>query len=298
MNWWCTATRAPWDWSWKAYPGVWLLWGSLLTAYLLTVRRRTRTNGPDPEQRRKTVFFLLGIAVMWGITDWPLGLLGAGYLASAHMLMFMLATQAAAALLLLGLPEWMARRLFSRLRLVRVMRVLSKPLIAGVLFNVVLIGTQAPSVLDNLRANALGSWAMDMVWLLAGMIMWLPLLSPLPELRMRSYPGRMVYLFLAAGALPLIPGGFLTFADFPLYSTYELAPRVWEGFSAVDDQQLAGAIMKVGSLPVVWPVIFGLFLKWGLSQVAADNADRVARRRPAAVPGGAATPPAEPSPTA
>lgn len=295
MNWWCTASRAPWDWSWQAYPGVWLLWGGLLAAYLLAVRRRARTNGPDPTQRRRTVWFVLGIAVLWGITDWPIGLLGAGYLASAHMLMFMLTTQVAAALLLLGTPEWMARRILARLRLVRVVRALSKPVVAAITFNVVLLGTQAPVVLDNFRSNTFGSWALDMVWLLAGMILWLPLVSPLTELRMASYPGRMAYLFLAAGGLPLIPGGFLTFADFPLYSTYELAPRVWAGFSAVDDQQLAGAIMKVGSLPVVWPVIFALFVKWGLAQYQADNAARVPTRRPvAAVP---PVPPAEPNAT-
>lgn len=278
MNWWCTATKAPWEWSWKAYPGVWLLFGSAAFFYLRAIRRRTRANGRDPRQRRRTIQFLAGLAVLWAASDWPLGLLGASYLASAHMIMFMLYTQVAAPLILLGTPEWMARKVLARLRLTRTLRRLSRPVAAGLFFNVFLLGSQAPFVVDALRVNVLGSWVLDMTWLIAGLVLWTPLVSPLPEFRMVSYPGRMAYLFLAAGALPLIPGGFLTFAEFPLYGIYELAPRVWEGFSAIDDQQVAGAIMKVGSLPVVWPVIFVLFVKWGATEFNKD----LGRRRPPA----------------
>ena len=90
--------------------------------------------------------------------------------------------------------------------------------------------------------------------------------SPLPELRHPSYGVRAVYLFLAAGAVAMIPGGVLTFADGPLYATYELAPRALP-LNAADDQQLAGIIMKVGNLPVVWAVILVMVLRW----VAADQ---------------------------
>lgn len=53
-----------------------------------------------------------------------------------------------------------------------------------------------------------------------------------------TVPLRMIYLFLAAPLLPMVPGGFLTFAGSPLYSTYELASRV--GFDPLADQQIAG----------------------------------------------------------
>jgi cytochrome c oxidase assembly factor CtaG len=91
-------------------------------------------------------------------------------------------------------------------------------------------------------------------------MLWMPVCGPLAELR-PGYAVRGVYLFLAAGLVPMIPGGFLTFAPTPLYATYELAPRVG-GFDAVGDQQLAGALMKVGNLPLIWPVLAALFLRW------------------------------------
>jgi cytochrome c oxidase assembly factor CtaG len=59
----------------------------------------------------------------------------------------------------------------------------------------------------------------------------------------------------------MIPGGFLTFSSFPLYRTNELAPRI-HNFAALNDQQTAGAIMKVGNIPIVWTVIAVLFFKW------------------------------------
>ena len=36
----------------------------------------------------------------------------------------------------------------------------------------------------------------------------------------------------------------MTWADFPIYRVYELAPRVIEGFDAVSDQQAAAATLK------------------------------------------------------
>jgi putative membrane protein len=104
---------------------------------------------------------------------------------------------------------------------------------------------------------------------LSGLLLWLPIISPLPELRHPSVPVKCVYLFLASGALPMMPGGILTFAEFPLYATYELAPRVW-GIDATTDQQGAGILMKIGNLPVVWTVIFVMFGRWALRERDAN----------------------------
>lgn len=48
---------------------------------------------------------------------------------------------------------------------------------------------------------------------------------------------------------------------------YELAPRV-AGFDATADQQLAGVLMKVGSVPLIWPVIGVLFARWARESAA------------------------------
>ena len=260
MTWWCVASKSPWEWAWTAYPGVWLTVLALALPYIVSVRRRARS-GAGRVPRRTLAAFAGGVLVVWVASDWPIGTLGAGYLACAHMLQYLLYAFIAAPLLLLGTPEWMARRILGRLRLYRAVRFISVPLRAGVFFNVVLLATHSPLAVDNLRTTQAGSFLMDVVWLLSGLVLWLPIVSPLPELKPASYPVRMVYLFLAGGVMPMFPGGFLTFSGTPLYSLYELAPRVG-GFSALGDQQLAGAIMKVGNIPIIWPVIYALFHHW------------------------------------
>jgi putative membrane protein len=231
--------------------------GLLLVGYLLAWRLAPSASPGDAKKRWA---FLGGWALLWVSTDWPLGTLGAGYWATAHMTQYVLYTMAAAPLLVLGIPEWMARRALSRLRAYRVVSLLARPLIAGLVFNLVLMVTHAPITVDNLRTSQFGSFALDLAWLASGLLLWLPVCGPLDELK-PSLPVRGVYLFLAAGLVPMVPGGFLTFSSTPLYAIYELAPRI-NGFDALDDQQAAGAIMKIGNLPLLWPVLAGIFIRW------------------------------------
>jgi len=230
----------------------------LVIPYFVSQRRAPKGIENGGSQKRS---FVLGVLLLWVATDWPLGLLGASYLASAHMLQFLIYTMAAAPILLLGIPEWMARRLAGRMRLYRLMGWCTQPVVAGLLFNGMLIFSHSPWAVDNLRATQFGSFAMDFLWLIGGLLVWAPLVSPIPEHRMTSYPGRMAYLFLALGVIPAVPAGFLTFASFPLYAIYELAPRV-HGLGATTDQQLAGLVMKLGGIPIVWGTIVVLMYRW------------------------------------
>ncbi len=176
----------------------------------------------------------------------------------------------------------MARRISEKLRIYRVLRFVSRPLFAAIAVNVVLLATHAPIVVDNVRTTQMGGFVLDMIWLVGGLVLWMPLISPLPELVHPSYPVRMIYIFVAAGVFAMIPGGFLTFSSFPLYRTYELAPRI-HNFGALNDQQLAGAIMKIGNIPVVWTVIAVLFFKWATIDrdgPPGEGADTERRDRP------------------
>jgi len=222
--------------------------------------------------RRKLIQFIAGMAVFWVASDWPLGALGAGYLASAHMLQFLLYTLVVAPLLMLGTPEWMARRLTGRLRLYRATTRLGRSLVTcGVVYNLLLIATHAPGTVEALRTNQFGSFLMDTVWLLAGFVLWLPLLSPIPEARMTSAPARMIYLFVTASIVSVIPASFLTFTTTPIYAIYELAPRIW-GLTAREDQQLAGIVMKLATIPVIWSTIAVIWFRWARTEDASRPA--------------------------
>lgn len=259
MRFWCSQLFQPWTWTPRPYVGVWLIVAAIAWNRNRAIRRAHREHLGGVTTRQRW-WFALGLFTLWAASDWPVGTLGAGYLVSVHMIQYMLYTFVAAPLLLISLPRWRLQQLQSRWRLRSFTATVSKPLIGAALANGLMIATHSPLVVDTVRTSQVGSFLLDAVWFVGGVLLWLPILNPVVEQRIRSLPMRMIYLFLAAQLTPMIPGGFLVFANSPLYSTYEIAPRV--GLDALADQQIAGAIMKVGSLPVVWAVITVLWAKW------------------------------------
>ena len=267
INWWCTAEEKPWTWDWVPYPGIWLA-----TIVPLAIYGRAISLHGEQRDRRKLYQFVGGMVVFWLASDWPLGPLGAGYLASAHMLQFLLYTLVAAPLVMLGTPEWMGRKLVSKLRIYRITTRLGRsPVVAGVIYNVLLIATHAPGSVEALRTNQLGSFLMDFVWMGTGIILWLPILNPMPEGRVESPMAKMIYLFVTASIVSVIPASFLTFTTTPIYAIYELAPRIGS-LTAREDQQLAGIIMKLATIPVIWTTIAVMWFRWANTERTADVA--------------------------
>ncbi len=255
MRWWCVALETPWSWTWSPYPGVWVASLLPIGVYWWAVRR-----GPRPIDRRKFGFFIAGMLVFWLASDWPLGVLGAGYMASAHMAQFILYTLVSAPLLLLGIPEWMVRR-FPTWVGATIRFFGRKPLVTAVIYNAILLATHAPGTVEVLRRSQIGSFVMDIAWVVAGLLLWLPVISPVAEWRLGPVWGRMLYLFGATALVAVIPASMLTFSSTPVYAIYELAPRVFD-LSAREDQQIAGILMKLATIPVVWGTIGVLWLRW------------------------------------
>lgn len=262
MQWWCSAQTAAWSWSWTPYPGVWGFVLLLAAAYWI-LRRRADADTAEPLSLRTASFFC-GLLALWIALDWPLGALGAGYLASAHMGQFLLIALVAPPLLLYSVPPAAFARLEGRPAVHGTLRVLTHPLVALATFNVVLLATHWPSVVDTLMAAQLGSFLLDMSWLAAGLILWWPLLAPVPRRPGFSYMYRIGYLILAT-ILTTPAFAFLTFSRFPLYAIFELSPPI-SGISVRDDQRLAGLLMKVGGGVIFWIAITVLFFRWYQSE--------------------------------
>jgi len=277
MNWWCSATGAEWTWQWQPYPGVWLFVLSLVAGYGAVRWRLLRAHPSRNWPGWRTALFLVGTVLLWLATDWPLGTLGAGYLLSAHTAQYLLLALMGPALVLLGFPGWAAEAAWNA-RAGRLLRGLVRPVPSLLAFNAILFVTHVPSVVDGLMPSQLGSLAIDLSWIVGGLWLWWPALAP-ERAGGLSPMGRIGYLF-ASTVPPTIPAAFLTFADYPLYGLYELAPRV--GLSAHDDQQLAGLLMKFGADPVIWLAMAVIFFRW---QAAITPPDSAAAESPAPAPG-------------
>jgi cytochrome c oxidase assembly factor CtaG/copper(I)-binding protein len=255
VQWWCAAQGVPWSWRWQAYPGVWLF--ALLLVGLFRLARRRWPESDRPGFR--AWMFGLGVAALWIALDWPVGALGAGYLASVHMVQYLLIALVAPPLLLIGLPRGFYRALNSG-RLGLPLRIVSHPIAAIILFVAVMAWTHWPPVVDTLMVSQAGSFLLDFVWLLSGLVFWWPVVAPEPARSWLHEPGKVGYLIVAT----LVNTGvfaYLTFSPLPLYSTYELAPPV-TGLSTRDDQLLAGLLMKMGGAVVLWTAISILFFRW------------------------------------
>lgn len=254
MQWWCSAQGLAWSWTWRPYLGVWVLVGMLVVGYVTLVRR----SGGVPAGRAGA--FAAGALVLWVALDWPVGALAAGYLASVHMLQFLLVALVAPPLLLLSVPGGGWSRLAERPALVRALRGATRPLVAIVVFNAIVWLTHWPRMVDGLMSHQAGSFLIDMLWIAAGLVFWWPVVAPVPAREGFGYPLKVGYLILATIANTGV-FVYLTFSHLPIYATYELAPPIpW--ISVREDQQVAGLMMKLGGGAVLWVAIAVVFARW------------------------------------
>ena len=266
MQWWCSSQSVAWDWTWRPYAGVWILVIATATAYGLHLRALARRQGPAAAGAgtRHLVLFGLGLMWLWAALDWPLGTLGSSYLASVHMVQFLMVALLAPPLLLLGLPPGTYDLLRHSPRLHGAIDSVTHPVAAFFIFNIVMSVSHWPSVVDALMTTQLGSFALDMSWLVSGLIFWWPLVCPVPERPKFPFLMKIVYLGLNV-VLLRPPFVILVYSKFPVYATYELAPPI-AGTSALDDQQLAGVIMKVGSAWIMLVAMTVMFVMWHRAQ--------------------------------
>lgn len=263
----------PWKFQW--HPEVWLLVGSLIIAYVYMVR----VIGPKavpPGQRAVTRFnigcFVAAMFMLWVASDWPMHDIGEEYLYSVHMLQHMVLSFFLPPLVLMATPQWLLRVLIGNGRLYRVVAQMSRPLLAALVFNTVVIITHIPSVVNASVDNGPLHYALHFLVVLTALLMWMPVVGPLPELQMTSI-GKCVYLF-AQSLVPTIPAAWLTFAEGAVYEVYDKPVRVL-GMSLIDDQQMAGAIMKTGGGIFLWGIIIFIFFR----RFAAGHEENYTYRR-------------------
>ncbi len=269
----------------QAHPDVWLLVACLTGAYVYMVRvvgPHAVGVGQAVVTHRQVVAFCAAMAMLWLASDWPIHDIGEQYLYSAHMLQHMMLSYFLPPLALLATPEWLLRTIVGDGRVYAGLRWLCKPIVAGVLFNVSVMVTHIPGVVN---ASVQGSspllhYLLHVMVVALSLLMWMPVCGPFKEFHLGT-GGKMIYLFLQS-VVPTVPAGWLTFAEGTVYRAYQQPVRVW-GLSITDDQQLAGAIMKTGGSIFLWSIIVFLWFR-RFAAVGGDGLDEHTRARPAVAP--------------
>jgi cytochrome c oxidase assembly factor CtaG len=300
VAWWCSSSPGQiWTWRYTPFLGVWVVAATLIGGYVAAHRR-----ADQPLDRGALRRWSLGVLALFVVSEWPIGQIGVGYLATVGIGRYVVYTFVAAPLLLSGLPGWLIERWLPwGSRRQQVVSTLTRWPVALLVFNAVLFGTHLPVVVDTLKVTQLGSFAVDVLHLGAALVWWWPAIRREADRGAIQEPIRAFYLF-ASSVLMFVPAAFLTFSPLPLYGLYELAPPLWLGFDAIADQQAAGIVMNIVGGFVLWGIIAVLFLRWSAERDAVDDAVKRERDRhllagikpPADPRGSAALPGAEPAP--
>jgi putative membrane protein len=230
----------------------------LLAAFVYAIRVVGPKVVPSGEviSRKQIRIFSLMIILLLISTDWPMHDIAEEYLYSMHMLQHTILTYIVPPLALLATPEWLFRLLVGHGRTYRVIRFLTRPVIAAVTYNTVLLVTHIPALVNRSAAGGPLHYSLHVLLVFSALMLWTPVCGPAKEWRM-SYGAMMTYLFCTS-LVPSIPAGWLTFAEGSVYNHYDTPVRVW-GMSVLSDQQLAGGIMKLGGSTFLWAIIITIF---------------------------------------
>jgi putative membrane protein len=235
----------------------------LEAAYLLAIgplRHRFVYKDVVRPSRGRAWLFSLGIFVIFVAEATPLHELSEQFLFSIHMTQHLLLVILAIPLLMLGTPAWLIRPLYHHPLVGPLLRWGTRPLIALVLFNGTLAAWHLPQLYDWTLWNHNAHILEHVTFMGTAVLMWWPILSPLPELPRLTYPLQILYLFVQS-LPPGILAALLTFSDRVMYPTYGAAPRIsW--LDPVADQQLGGLIMKLVGTLMLWLLATVIFFIW------------------------------------
>ncbi len=249
----------------------------LLTAAYLWggyVARKKYALSEAPLNPWRTVAFATSMFFFMLVENGPLHMLSDFYLFSAHMVQHLVLAQIVPPLLLLAFPGWMFRPLVKKQWTRTLGSFLAKPVIAFVISTFVLAVWHVPFMYESAMRNHDIHITMHLTFLVASVIMWFPIVNPVPDLIDRPQPiWQMVYLFLTTVPMAML-GMIIVLAENVLYPFYAEAPRIFQSIDPKEDQVIGGLIMWVigGMLP--WFAISRIFFAWYHSETDGAGVGR------------------------
>ena len=139
-------------------------------------------------------------------------------------------------------------------------RLLTTPVIAFLIFSAVFVTAHFPPIFDRMCRDENFHIFLHLLFMAAGILLWWPILSPLPELPRLSYPAQILYLFLLMIPMTAVAAP-ITLATRVIYPWYTEGAHGW-GLKPLDDQVLGGLIMWIGQGTYLMFVFTFIFYRW------------------------------------
>jgi len=210
-------------------------------------------------RRSHSLYFGLGLLILWVALETPLDTLSDDYLDTVHMLQHVLLGFVAPPLMLLGLSRGMAGQL------VRLpgLRALTEPVPAQVVAGLVMVVWHLPALYD---ATLYVGWLHlleHIMFIGAGFLLYWPIIDATSQhAKWQMTPSaQLVYMLIATlpqdgVALALI------FSRVPFYEFYAHAPRLIPGFTPLIDQTIAGAVLMILGKVMLVATALVVFFRW------------------------------------
>ena len=252
-------TTAALTWNFAPSILVMLISQAALYGYLVHTARSDGRWGTDVRLSH-VIYFALGLSLIFLALVTPIDSLSNEALFSAHMVQHILLMLLASACLLLGTPGYWIRTLYDLPVLKNILPIITHPLVTLIAFNAVMWIWHVPELYEGALRNPNIHILEHMMFLVFGVLMWLPVIHDVPPGHVLSYPARMAYLFACMVSSSIL-GAIFTFAPDVAFPFYGNAPLTF-GLSPITDQQLAGLIMWVPGSMIFFVAILMVFAAW------------------------------------
>lgn len=257
-------------WRWDPHLDVVVVLLAVTAVYVMAMPAIGRRLGvAEPMvSRRQTTLLWVALGTLWLFSVWPIHNLAEGFSYTVHMVQHTAYTLVVPPLLILGTPAWLWE--WALRPVMPVFRRLVHPAVSVAIYSVVTTATHLPVLANGAVSSAASHFAQHLALVLAAVLVWWPLTSPVPELpRLEDPLMQMVYLFFVSLA-PSVAGSSLIWARAPLYRTYEPFPHLF-GLSTLADEQTGGMVMEIAEGLIIWGLIVAVMIKVAVADWRATN---------------------------
>ena len=266
----------------------------------LTIKMRHRFEGTESLTRKQFILFLLSMILLYIVKGSPVDLMG-HILFTMHMVQMALLLLLVAPLLIMGIPNWMWKKVFDVKILAQFIGIFTKPVISIIIFVGMFSVYHIPIILDNVKLSAPLHTIFTMTLFLAAMFFWWPVINTLKGQPKLHGLKKIGYIILSA--IFITPAcSLIIFVDVPVYETYQSGeawlkamalcvpagtlaglsglgisgPELFTNMATLTDQQLGGILMKVIQEIIYVFVIGSVFIKWYKEE--QDNAEEITQQ--------------------
>lgn len=265
--------------------------------FLLTKKWRSKFEGTEPVTTKQTALFITAVVLLYIVKGSPMDLMG-HILFAVHMGQMAILLLVIAPLFIMGVPNFIWKKIFSYPKLAAMIHFFTKPVISLMLFTLMFSMNHYPLVLDTIKLSFTLHTLFTLTLFLSALFLWWPIFNTLPGEPQLHGLKKIGYVVLSA--ILLTPAcSLIIFADVPVYETYASGeawlkamalcvpagtlsgltisgPELFTNMPTLYDQQLGGIIMKVIQELLYVFIIGKIFITWYRDE--QENADEITRQ--------------------